>query len=274
MHPLYFVGGHAHSTYALLLVLSYASGILWLRTQVKTLESTPRIFWALVATVVGSALLGGKLGFYLVEWRAFSADPLGMLGDWGGGWVFWTGLLSGFAAGLGFQAWYNNTHKPRLYLPVGDYCIAALAIGHVIGRIGCFLEGCCHGRPTSLWWGVRFTDPASSVDPSLLGVPLHPTQLIEAGFEACAAAALILWILPAIARGRLRRGTAFIGYTLYYAVMRFAVETLRGDDRGVLLSTALSPSQWISLAAAAVAGYALWTRGVRSPGGKPGPLYT
>lgn len=273
MHPLYYLGGHAHSTYGVLLFLSYAAGILWLRTQVKVLESTPSVFWSLVATVVGCALLGGKVGFYLVEWRAFSADPWAMLSDWGGGWVFWTGLLAGLGGGLLYQRWYNATHKPRLYLPVADYCIAALAIGHVIGRVGCFMEGCCHGRPTTLPWGVVFRSPASSVDPALLGVPLHPTQLLEAGFEAAAAAFLIGWLLPAIAKGRYKRGTAFIGYVLYYSIMRFSIEFLRGDDRGLLFSSALSPSQWISLAAMVPSAYFLWSRGVRERSRKPSSLY-
>ena len=153
-------------------------------------------------------------------------------------------------------------HRPRAYLPVADYFGTALSLGHVIGRIGCWTEGCCHGRSTGLPWGVAFMDPASSVPKHLLGVPLHPTQLYEAFGEAVAAAYLIIRVLPGIRAGQYRYGTAFLGYIFYYSIMRFLIECLRGDDRGVLLSSALSPSQWVSLAAGLAAAWAFKVRGV------------
>jgi phosphatidylglycerol:prolipoprotein diacylglycerol transferase len=185
-----------------------------------------------------------------------------MLLEWNTGWVFWSGFLLACLAGFFYQIWYNKTHRPRAYLPVADYFGTALALGHVIGRIGCWTEGCCHGRPTGLPWGSVFVSPASSVPPHLLGVLLHPTQLYEAFGSAVAAAALIGWVLPGIRAGKYRYGTAFLGYILYYSILRFSIELLRGDDRGVFLSSALSPSQWVSLAAGLAAAWALKTRGV------------
>ena len=275
MCPLLRIGGETYSWYAIFMIAGYVAGILWLRAQVKNLETTPRIFWSLIVSVVGPALLGGKLGIFVVEWREYAADPSTIWQNLGSGWVFWTGLLAGMGAGLVYQRWYNATHKPRLYLPVADYCIAALAIGHVLGRIGCFLEGCCHGAPTSLPWGIAFTSPASSVDEKLLGVALHPTQLYEAGFEAVAAILLIGWLLPAIRAGKYRYGTAFIGYVAYYSTMRFFVEFLRADDRGTLLGlpALLSPSQWISLVTGAVAVAAFRWRGIRETNPKKRTIY-
>lgn len=265
MHPILYrwADGTTLATYSVLTALGYLTGIVWLRTQVKNMRSTPALFYSLVGTLLVAALSGGKLGYFIVEWREFVADPGPMLLEWNTGWVFWSGFLLACFSGVLFQIWHNKTHRPRAYLPVADYFGTALALGHVIGRIGCWAEGCCHGRSTGLPWGSAFMDPASSVPRHLLGVLLHPTQLYEAFGEAVAAAVLIGWVLPGIRAGKFRYGTAFIGYFLYYSIMRFLIEFLRGDDRGVFLSPALSPSQWICLAAGLVAAWALKTRGVR-----------
>lgn len=254
--------GSTISTYSVFTALGYLSGIVWLRFQVKNLKATPALFYALAGTLLVAALSGGKLGFFIVEWRGFSADPWAMLRDWNTGWVFWSGFLLACLAGFLFQIWHNKTHRPRLYLPVADYFGTALSLGHVLGRLGCWAEGCCHGAPTGLPWGTAYLDPATSAPKELLGVLLHPTQLYEAFGSAVAAAVLIGWVLPRIREGKLRYGTAFLGYILYYSILRFLLEFLRGDDRGVFLWSFLSPSQWVSLAAGLAAAWALRVRGV------------
>lgn len=274
MHPLLFRCGDGWVTaYSVFTIGGYVLGTLWLRAQLRHLQTTPRVFWALVATVLSFAVLGGKLGYFLVERRDFLAAPGEMLRDWNTGWVFWTGLLSAMASGLLFQAWYNRTHRPRLYLPVADYVVTALPLGHALGRAGCFLEGCCHGAPTTLPWGVAFTHPASSVADELMGVPLHPTQLLEAAGELGLFVFFGYWVLPRIRSGRFRHGTAFLGYTAAYSLMRFLIEFLRGDDRGALLFSVLSPSQWLSLAAGLAAAAALKKRGLREHDKRGRSLY-
>ena len=265
MHPILWrwADGSTLATYSVLTALGYLTGIVWLRTQVRNLQATPTLFYSLVATLLVAALSGGKLGFFLVERREFLANPWPMLTEWNTGWVFWSGFLLACLAGAGYQVWYNKTHRPRKYLPVADYFGTALALGHVIGRVGCWTEGCCHGSPTGLPWGSVFLSRASSVPPRLLGVLLYPTQLYEAFGEAVAAAILIRWVMPGIRAGKYKYGTAFIGYILYYSILRFLIEFMRGDDRGEFLSSVLSPSQWISLAAGLAAAYALYARGIR-----------
>jgi phosphatidylglycerol:prolipoprotein diacylglycerol transferase len=274
MRPLLCqVGGEWVSSYAVFTISGYALGVWWLRAQLAHLHTTARIFWSLVASVLSAALLGGKLGYFLVEWREFAADPATMLREWNTGWVFWTGLLTAMASGLAYQAWYNATHRPRLYLPVADYAVTALPLGHVFGRIGCFLEGCCHGGPTNLPWAVTFTSPASGISDELMGVPVHPTQLYEAAGELGLFLFFAYWVLPRIRAEKLRYGTAFLGYTAAYSLMRFLIEFLRGDDRGLLLSAALSPSQWLSLLAGLAACAAMWTRGVVERAPKKRTIY-
>lgn len=256
-----WAGAEPIRAYGVFVLAAYLVGVLWIYSRLPELEGEPGEFWALCHALLLGVLLGGKLGFWLVEPE---------LRTWRTGWVFWGGLLGGILAGLLFQQAYNRLYRPRRYLPVADYFGVGMPLGHWIGRLGCLAEGCCHGRPTGLPWGVRFTDPSSSVEPALLGVPLHPVQLYEAAGELAIALVLMLVVLPGVRRGRWGRGTAFFGYVAAYSALRLLTEAFRGDERGTLLADWLSPSQWVSLGGLAVGAAAL--RLVNRPG-RPRGLY-
>jgi phosphatidylglycerol:prolipoprotein diacylglycerol transferase len=151
--------------------------------------------------------------------------------------VFYGGLILAVLVSL----WYLQRHKLPLW-SMCDIFAPAIALGHVVGRLGCFFAGCCYGRPTSLPWGVTFHDPfAASYVGTPLGVSLHPTQLYEAGAEL-----LILGVLLVTEkRGRSFPGRTFWAYMLLYGISRFVIEFFRGDERGMILG--LSTSQFISV---------------------------
>ena len=137
-----------------------------------------------------------------------------------------------------------------------------IALGHVVGRFGCFFAGCCYGKPTDVAVGAS-RSPIRSPPPTSArrsNVPLHPTQLYEAGAE--------LLILGAAAghraRGRPFPGRTFWLYMLLYAVSRFVIEFYRGDPRGVV--GMFSTSQFISLVLAPLADR--HARLPRTPGGR------
>jgi phosphatidylglycerol:prolipoprotein diacylglycerol transferase len=118
-----------------------------------------------------------------------------------------------------------------------------IAMGHIVGRLGCLLAGCCFGRETSVPWAITFRDPAASANVGTpLGVPLHPTQLYEAGAEAL----ILAFLLAFERRGRPFAGRTFWTYLLLYGVSRFAIEFYRGDSRGVVFGF-LSTSQFVSV---------------------------
>lgn len=263
MWPLVHFGSAAVSLYGVLVVLGYTAGIFWCLANVKNAKGTTGEFWALGYTLVFGALAGARLGFYLVEFDGVLEDPAFLAHNWRTGWVFWTGFLGSMATGKLFQLAYNRLYRPRRYLQIADYFAPALALGHTLGRIGCFAEGCCHGAATRFSLAVVFTSSASSVDPAWLGVPLHPVQL----YEALGSFLLFLFfaykVMPAIRAKKLAYGTSFLGYICLYAVMRFVLEFLRGDDRGGFLSPILSPSQWLSAGAFLAAGGRLYYQGIR-----------
>ena len=115
---------------------------------------------------------------------------------------------------------------------------ACIPAGHCLGRIGCFLGGCCFGKPTGGVWGVVF--PGGSAPYEFYGgaVPLHPVQLYEAAFLLALFFVLFFWL----------KKDALPFYCLLYGIWRFGIEFLRADDRGSLFGLPLSPSQVISLA--------------------------
>jgi phosphatidylglycerol:prolipoprotein diacylglycerol transferase len=123
-----------------------------------------------------------------------------------------------------------------------DLFAPGIALGHVLGRLGCLLAGCCYGRPTDAPWAITFTNPLASANVGTpLGIPLHPTQVYDAGAEL-----LILALLLATERrGRPFAGRTFWLYMLLYGLSRFVIEFYRGDDRGILMG--VSTSQAVSL---------------------------
>lgn len=236
------------ATYGLLVAAGYLAGIAWLSAQRRNMELSEERFWNLIYVLFFGAIVGGKLLYWAVSWRDILNGDLRLIRDIRFGFVYFGGLLGVFAAGV----WYKRRHN-LVFMKIADYFSTALPVGHAIGRLGCFMAGCCAGRPTEMPWGVRFTHPASLVHHALRGTPLHPTQLYEAGANILIAV-LLYRLLGRVRTGRLAQGTVFVTYLALYSVARFVIEFFRGDDRGGEL-LALSPSQWIALGTVAAAAY-------------------
>jgi phosphatidylglycerol---prolipoprotein diacylglyceryl transferase len=167
------------------------------------------------------------------------------------GGVFYGGLL----AALGVAIWYMRRTK----LPgwkTADVFAPAIALGHGIGRLGCFSAGCCWGVQCDRPWAVTFTNPLAHDRVGVpLNVPLHPTQLYEAFAEFAIFAYLYTRIRKPHADG------AVIGmYLLLYSTVRFIVEFFRVHEQGNLLGGPLDTSQWISAGLFLAGAMCLWRR--------------
>lgn len=176
------------------------------------------LFWGIFVF----AWIGSKLFFLLNSPHNSAGALVSDLSFWtGGGFVFYGGLIFG----LGFVGVWK-IRWPLSFKTLWALLIA-LTFGHAIGRIGCYLAGCCYGAPTTWVWGIF-----------LHGTHRHPTQLIEA---------LALLILGWVLLKSSERKMALSLYMISYGLIRFVIEALRGDEiRGLWGS--LTPSQWISLA--------------------------
>ena len=130
-----------------------------------------------------------------------------------------------------------------------DVMAVTTCILHGIGRIGCFMAGCCYGKLTDSLLGVVFTNPVCQAEP--LNTLLHPTQLYEASFIF-----LILIGLLILKRNRQFEGQLFLIYLMAYAAGRGFLEIYRGDlSRGFVIEDYLSISQLISILLIGVALY-------------------
>ena len=152
----------------------------------------------------------------------------------GGGLVFYGGLIGGIAAVFIYCKAFKT---PFSFLEIMDLYAPSIALMHAVGRVGCFLAGCCYGMHVEGRFGVVFRNSLGAPN----GVPLLPIQLIESGLNIILCAALVLY-----ARKKRTKGRVIGLYLVIYAVMRFTLEFFRGDAiRGFVLG--LSTSQFISV---------------------------
>ncbi|MDE3195540.1 MAG: prolipoprotein diacylglyceryl transferase [Acidobacteriota bacterium] len=163
-------------------------------------------------------------------------------------------FFGGFVVALVFAFFYMRRQKLPV-LPTADIFAPGLAIGHGIGRLGCFAAGCCWGKPTNLPWAVTFRSQDATTGVPL-NIPLHPTQLYEAFAEG-----IICLILLHRMKRQFRDGSIIGLYLLLYGLVRFGVEFLRMHDASNPLGGPFTLEQWISLAAAAAGAYLIFAKG-------------
>ena len=140
-----------------------------------------------------------------------------------------------------------------------DLVAMAIPIPYAMAKVGCFLHGCCYGRPSSLPWAIAF--PAQSAAKPT-GVPLHPTQIYEIALMGC-----IFLVLNILKRDRWR-GTKLLWFLAIYGVGRAAIDVFRGDASRYIYIGPVTLTQLACLAVAIVSAVLLivLTRRSRSAG--------
>src|SRR5687767_4820551 len=188
MHPILFelpwsIGSFGHITvytYGVLLAAAYLLGLQLARIRARKRGLDQNRVLDLGIYIIISALVGAKLLLLVTDFRTFTDNPRELLSLARSGGVFYGGLILAVSVAL----WYIR----RIGLPLWTTCdvfAPGIALGHVVGRLGCLFAGCCYGKPTSVPWAITFTDPFAATNVGTpLNVPLHPTQVYEAGAEA------------------------------------------------------------------------------------------
>ncbi|MBN1283333.1 MAG: prolipoprotein diacylglyceryl transferase [Proteobacteria bacterium] len=267
MYPVLFkiplFGGVTVYSYGVMVAAGFVAALAWINYASRRRGQDVARAMDLAFYIILAAILGSRIMHVAVSERErFLNDPLMMLRIWEGGLVFYGGLIAALAVSL----WYIRRHRMPA-LVICDIFSPAIALGHAIGRIGCFLAGCCYGRVCEgrPWYSVVFPhDPHTFAPP---GLPLYPTQLIESAGEF-----VIFGILVAVGRHRRFDGQVFACYLMLYAVLRAFNELLRGDaERGFLIEPWLSTSCFISIITFAAGAAVFWTLWRRSRGsaGRP-----
>lgn len=238
MHPILFeIGGFPVYTYGVLLAAAYLLGLQFALMRARTRGLDPNRVMDLGIWIIISALVGAKLLLLIVDFDTFGRNPGELLTLVRSGGVFYGGLIAAVIVAL----WYLRRHRMPMWT-VTDVFAPGIALGHVIGRTGCLFAGCCFGRPTDVPWAVTFhSEYAAQNVGTPLNIPLHPTQIYEAGAELLILGLLLL----TEKKGRPFPGRTFWGYMLLYGISRFIIEIYRGDPRGMV--GVFSTSQFVSV---------------------------
>ena len=243
MYPEIFrIGSFPINTYGVLLAVSFLCAIL-VSVKLAARDGLPRekiydlSLWMLLAGLVGSKIM------MLFTEPDYRADPLQLLSlDFlRSGGVWYGGLLGAVLVSYWLMRRYQLP-----WWKTADAFAPGIAIGNFFGRQGCFAAGCCWGKPTSLPWGVKFTEAGHEITGVPTDTHLHPTQL----YESFAMLLVFLFLLWLHKRKRFS-GQVILAYALIYSIIRFAIEFVRDDPRGDVFGlttmTGLSTSQMISL---------------------------
>uniref|UniRef100_A0A7C2EJH5 Phosphatidylglycerol--prolipoprotein diacylglyceryl transferase n=1 Tax=Ammonifex degensii TaxID=42838 RepID=A0A7C2EJH5_9THEO len=242
---LFYLGGFAVHSYGVLLAVAVLVGLITAEREAKRRGIDPDFVLNLAMLLVVAGIIGSRIVYVLVEWPYFAAHPQEIPRVWDGGLSFYGAVI--VAVPL---AWlYSRKGGLLRFGDVADITAVGAAAGYPFARIGCFLNGCCYGKPTTVPWAVAFPFD---------GVPRHPTQLYAVLFGVLIFGAILYF------RRRQRfAGQLAILYLVFYSVYRFFIDFFRvSPPAGAYLTL----GQAMSLL---VAGVALVVLAVRWRGARP-----
>ncbi len=214
MHPeLFKIGTFELRSYGVLLVIGVIVAATIARKRAAAYHIEPDKIWDAALWMVLPGILGARITYILQFWSYYQAHPSELYSLRFEGLTSFGGLIFGF---IGAVIWQRRS-KTKL-VPFLDTLGVPVLVAQAIGRIGCLLNGCCYGRPTSEWFGV-----------TVVGLPdKHvPAQVIDTFLMLLGA--LVITIIERIRS--LKSGTSFSLFLVAYGVSRFIYEIFRGGTR-------------------------------------------
>ena len=227
-------------TYGLFLAAAFIVGIWITGRNSRKAGIDSDAIWNMGLIVLFSALVGSKIFLILTDFSYYRENPsqIFSLSTFRLNESIYGGLFMALGAAACF-VWKKKIPPLR----IADLAAPGIAFGQAISGTGCFFAGCCYGNPTNMPWGIVFSDSYTSQHQGTpLHIPLHPTQL----YEVIGALLIFLFLMHRLSRKSIS-GQIILQYLGLFAVLRFAVEFFRGDERGFVLYGLLSTSQMIAL---------------------------
>jgi phosphatidylglycerol:prolipoprotein diacylglycerol transferase len=207
---LFQVGGLTVYSYGVMLAVGFIVATLVARYRFKLQYKNPDIILDFVLAAVVGGIVGARLFYVIGNWSEFRGHLGKIFSINMSGLVFYGGLVLGLALVVAVGFW-----KKVKFWSIMDLAGLCLPLGLAFGRVGCFLNGCCYGKPTTLPWGITFPTVAPLV-------ARHPTQLYELILDL-GLFAFLWWKRDSFSRD----GTAFWLFALGYGSIRFFMEFLR-----------------------------------------------
>jgi len=240
---LFTIGSFYLPTYGVLVALAFIVGLTITVKLARRSGINAELVTNLAVYCALAGILGAKILMIVFDWGSYMANPkqIFSMATLQAAGVFQGGLV--LAA---VTAYFYIRHTKLPLLGTCDAFAPGIAIGHSIGRLGCFAAGCCWGKECSLPWAVKFHNPeAWALTGVPLEVPLHPSQLYELGTEGLLFA-FLYWRF-----GKPHEpGKIFGLYLLISSIARFLIEFTRFHEQGLPFGLPLSITQWIALALA------------------------
>lgn len=243
------IGDFQIPAYGVMAVIGYLVGIYFMNKEAERNNIKPLLIQSLSMWIIVGMLMGARIWYVWENWELFSSDILSIFKLWEGGMVFYGGFIGGFVGGILFI----RTAKLPL-AKVMDIAAPGIAIAIAIGRIGCFLNGCCYGKTTNCWIGVsfpaRWNPPAywEQLQKGLISqgasqsLPVIPTQLIST-----LNLLIIFGILWRIRKKEFFNGFLFALFIGLYGLQRFIVDFFRHYSENALILKYLTLSQVTSV---------------------------
>ena len=239
----YKIGPIVIYSWGTFVALGFLIGILLAMRWAKKENIDPDHVLNVAVWSIISSIIGARAVYVIKYWNAYKTNPITILHLWDGGLIFFGGFLVALIVVLLYIRKYKIDYWKFL-----DILAPAVTIGSAIGRIGCFLNGCCYGYETPLLWGVKF--------PNVYGYR-HATEL----YYTVAFLIVFIYLLRVKSR-KTFDGEVATNFFIYYSFAFFVVEIFRDNPRNFLY---LTGSQTVSLLLIAFGIYAYRRRKAGRP---------
>jgi len=246
MHPVLFeIFSVKIHTYGFFVALGFLTGMLFAKREARFAGESPDMITDLSFYIILSAIIGARLFYIFTDIRTYIEHPLEIFKIWNGGLTFYGGFLAAFATTV-----FYLKKKNISVLKTADIFAPSIALGHFMGRIGCFFAGCCYGKVCDLPWAITFRH-SDSLAP--VGVALHPVQLYSVVNNL-----FIFLFLLSFRKFKKFDGQLFLIYAFFYGVTRIVIEVFRGDFRGEVFFGVVSISQMLGAGIAIFSAVTIW----------------
>ena len=218
-------------TYSVMLLAAFIAGIALLYRESRRNGISTATIYDLPVYIIILSIIGSRAGYIITNWDFYRGDAISMLKTYEGGLSFHGGVIGGAIAVIYF-CWRRKIPVLRM----SDTLMPSLSLGLAIGRIGCFLNGCCYGRSTNDAWGIVF--------PVLHdGIHRHPTQLYDSAFNF----AITLLLLFPLKRFNHKDGDLFAFWLILSGVTRFIMEQYRRGETAAVFWLGITMGQWVCI---------------------------